>query len=71
MRCVPDRENNSMVCEVITKTNDGETTEAVVRGKVTDLGIEFEGEEGPTNLTNMLKDHMRGNIRIKRKTGEF
>ena len=71
IRCKPNREDKTMTCAVITKTKDGEETEAIVKGVVTDIGIEFEGEEGPQDLTDLLKSHMANNIKIKKKTGEF
>lgn len=71
IRCRGNREDNTMTCEVVSKTKEGEVQEAIVRGRVTDVGIEIEGEEGPSNLTDILKDHMQKNIKIKKKTGEF
>jgi hypothetical protein len=71
IRCTGDKQDNTHTCEVISKTKEGEEQEAIVRGRVTDVGIEIEGEEGPQHLTDLLKDHMNKNVRIKRKTGEF
>ena len=71
IRCTGNKQDNSMTCEVVTRTKEGEEQEAIVRGRVTDVGIEIEGEEGPQHLTDILKEHMNKNIRIKKKTGEF
>lgn len=71
IRCTPDREDKSMTCAVIRKTKDGEETEAIVKAIITDIGIEFSGEDGPQNLTDLLKNHMNQSIRIKKQTGEF
>lgn len=71
IRCTPNREDKSMTCAVIKKTKDGEETEAIVKAVITDIGIEFEGEDGPQQLTDLLKEHMNNSIRIKKQTGEF
>jgi len=71
IRCVKGKGDNTLTCEVITKSKDGEEQVAIVRGVITDLGLDFEGEEGPAHLTDMLKEHMATNIKIKKKTGEF
>jgi len=71
IRCTPDREDKTMTCAIIRKTKDGEETEAIVKAVVTDIGIEFIGEDGPQQSTDLLKQHINNSIKIKKQTGEF
>jgi len=71
IRCTPDKEEKTLTCSIVRKTKDGEETEAIVKAVVTDIGIEFLGEDGPQHSTDLLKEHITNSIKIKKQTGEF